>query len=126
MERYTSQWRLIAETIVVSLAIHFGQGGLHVVLGWSLDLHIPWSYVFILYPLVGVFSAIPISFNGIGLREGAYLFMLQKIGVSPEKSVAFGLLWFMVVVLNSLMGGVVFILRKRKLNVAKEVEGQLR
>ncbi len=56
--------------------------------------------------------AIPVSFNGIGLREGGYLFLLQLIEVVTEKALAFGLLWFVIVVLDGMIGGVVFILRK--------------
>ncbi|MFQ5851844.1 MAG: lysylphosphatidylglycerol synthase transmembrane domain-containing protein [Candidatus Binatia bacterium] len=112
IEAYTSKRQMIVQTILLSLVVHFGQAGSQVLVGWSLDLNIPWSYSFILYPLVGLFSAIPISFNGIGLREGGYLFMLQRIEVGPEKAVAFGLLWFIIVALESMIGGVVFIVRK--------------
>jgi hypothetical protein len=78
----------------------------------AVGLEIPWSYGFILYPLVGIFSALPISFNGIGLREGGYLFLLTQIGVSSEKAIAVGLLWFLVIVLDSLIGGVLYIARR--------------
>ncbi|HEX9880333.1 MAG TPA: lysylphosphatidylglycerol synthase transmembrane domain-containing protein [Candidatus Binatia bacterium] len=119
IQTYLSKRQVVLKTMVLSLVIHFGQAALHVVLGWSLDLEIPWSYAFILYPLVGAFAAIPISFNGIGLREGGYLFMLQRIEISPEKALAFSLLWFTVVVLDSLVGGVVFVFRRRREGVVE-------
>ncbi|MGH7829319.1 MAG: hypothetical protein ACREP8_04000, partial [Candidatus Binatia bacterium] len=50
--------------------------------------------------------------NGIGLREGGYLFLLRQIDVSSEKAIAFGLLWFLIVALDSLIGGLVFILKR--------------
>ena len=112
IETYGSAGKPIAMAIILSLIVHFIQAGCHVILGWSLDLQIPWSYSFILYPLVGIFMAIPVSFNGIGLREGGYLFLLQLIEVGTEKALAFGLLWFVIVVLDGMIGGVVFILRK--------------
>ncbi len=126
IETYISKRQLVAKTMMLSLVIHFSQAGLHVVLGWSLGLDIPWSYALILYPLVGTFSAIPISLNGIGLREGGYLFMLQRIEVNPEKALAFSLLWFIVVVLDSMVGGVVFIFRKRREAIIKEAGDQPR
>ena len=82
------------------------------VLGWALQIDIPFSFCIILYPLVGTFAAIPISLNGIGLREGGYLFMLGLIGINAEKGVAFGLLLFLVVVVDSLIGGGLFLLKK--------------
>ena len=39
-------------------------------------------------------SAIPISLNGLGLREGGYIFLLAVIGISSEKGIAFGILLF--------------------------------
>ena len=66
----------------------------------------------IVYPLVGTFSAIPISVNGLGLREGGYVFLLAVIGIGTEKSIAFGILLFLVVALDSLLGGLLFLMQK--------------
>lgn len=114
LETYRSSRKILLQAILLSLIVHIIQTWMQTLLGRALDLEIPWSYCFILYPLVGVFSALPISLNGIGLREGGYLFLLRKIEVSSEKAVAFGLLWFIIVALDSLIGGVVFVLRKKK------------
>ncbi|MGH7774613.1 MAG: lysylphosphatidylglycerol synthase transmembrane domain-containing protein [Candidatus Binatia bacterium] len=112
LEVYWRNQQVILQTIILSLIVHFVQAWAQILLGRSLDLEIPWSYCFILYPLVGVFSALPISLNGIGLREFGYKYLLEQIDVSSEKAIAFGLLWFILVALDSLIGGVVFILRK--------------
>lgn len=112
LETYLSHGQIVLQTFLLSLLVHFIQAWMQILLGRALDVEIPWSYSLILYPLVGVFSALPISLNGIGLREGGYLFLLQKIDVSSEKAIAFGLLWFIIVALDSLVGGVLFILKK--------------
>jgi hypothetical protein len=75
-------------------------------------VEIPYSFCVIIYPLVGTFAALPLSFNGIGLREYGYLFLLPTIGISSETAVAFGLLLFIIVALDSLLGGVVFLLHR--------------
>jgi len=49
---------------------------------------------------------------GLVCARGGYLFLLQLIEVGTEKALAFGLLWFVIVVLDGMIGGVVFILRK--------------
>lgn len=112
VETYRSRWPVLRLAIILSLVIHFIKTWIQILLGRALGLEIPWSYSFILYPLVSVFSALPISFNGIGLREGGYLFLLQRVGVESEKAIAFGLLWFIIVALDSLVGGTIFILSK--------------
>ncbi len=113
VEAYWSNQHIILQTIGLSFVIHFLQVWIQIVLGRALDINIPWSYSFIVYPLVGLFSALPVSLNGIGLREGGYLFLLRQIHVSSEKAVAFGILWFAIIALDSLLGGIILLLRKK-------------
>ncbi len=113
VETYWSNQHIILQTIGLSFVVHFLQVWIQIVVGRALDINLPWSYSFIVYPLVGLFSALPVSLSGIGLREGGYLFLLRRIDVSPEKAVAFGILWFVIVALDSLLGGIVLVLRKR-------------
>ncbi|MBI4526457.1 MAG: flippase-like domain-containing protein [Deltaproteobacteria bacterium] len=113
VESYRNHRIVLMQTIGLSLFVHSIQVWMQILLGRALGVEIPWSYSFILYPLVGLFSALPITLNGIGLREGGYLYLLRQIDVSPEKAIAFGLLWFTIVALDSLIGGVAFVLRKK-------------
>jgi uncharacterized membrane protein YbhN (UPF0104 family) len=113
LETYWGRQQIIVNSILLSIVVHLNQGAMQFYLAKAVGLDIPWSYGFILYPLVGIFSALPISFNGIGLREGGYLFLLTQIGVSSEKAIAVGLLWFLVIVLDSLIGGVLYVARRR-------------
>jgi uncharacterized membrane protein YbhN (UPF0104 family) len=118
LQSYPRHWRALVNAMLISLVVHLMQGWMHVLIGHALAFEIPWSYAFIIYPLVGTFSALPVSLNGIGLREGGYLFLLTRIGVSSEKAIAFGLLWFIVVALDSLIGGLIFVVRKSPVSAA--------
>lgn len=109
---YQTHWQAIPQAILISFVVHFVQAWIHRVLGWAIQIDIPYSFCIILYPLVGTFSALPVSLNGLGLREGGYLFLFQFIGVGSEKGVAFGLLLFIIVALDSLIGGVLFLMQK--------------
>ncbi len=112
---YRAHWQTIPQAIFLSFIVHFIQAWVHLLLGRAIQLDIPYSYCLILYPLVGTFSALPVSLNGLGLREGGYLFLFQFIGVGSEKGVAFGLLLFVVVALDSLVGGLLFLLQTSRL-----------
>lgn len=128
LETATQSRRIIMQTTVLSMINHLVQLWMHLLLGRALDVQIPWSYALILYPLVGSFSALPVSLNGIGLREGGYIYLLGLIDISEEKAFAFGILWFALVVLDSLIGGVVFIVRKNPnlSAVVSEIKDQVR
>ncbi|MFQ5683476.1 MAG: lysylphosphatidylglycerol synthase transmembrane domain-containing protein [Candidatus Binatia bacterium] len=115
LETYQNHRQVVMQAMIFSLVVHLIQAWIQILLGQALDVQIPWSFSLILYPLVGLFSALPVSFSGFGLREGSYLFLLPTIGISPEKAITVGLIWFIIVAFDSLIGGAVFILRKNSL-----------
>jgi glycosyltransferase 2 family protein len=112
LRSYRTQWRALGAATLLSVAVHLIQAWMHVAMGRALDLDLPFSFCIIVYPLVGTFAAIPISVNGLGLREGGYVFLLAVIGIGTEKGVAFGILLFLIVALDSLLGGLLFLLQK--------------
>jgi uncharacterized protein (TIRG00374 family) len=113
LRSYRTQWRALTDAALLSVLVHLVQAWMHVLMGRALGLDVPFSFCIIVYPLVGTFSAIPISLNGLGLREGGYLYLLAVIGIGSEKGVAFGLLLFLIVALDSLIGGVLFLLQRQ-------------
>jgi len=52
---------------------------------------------------------IPITINGIGLRETSFIFFMTKIGLSNTEAVFFSLLSFLIVTFINLLGGVIYI-----------------
>jgi glycosyltransferase 2 family protein len=113
LRSYRLHWRALLAAGVLSLAVHLIQAWMHTVMGRALDLEVPFSFCLIIYPLVGTFSAIPISLNGLGLREGGYIFLLAVIGIGAEQGIAFGLLLFLIVALDSLIGGLLFLFQRK-------------
>jgi hypothetical protein len=125
---YGRELRAVPIAMALSLVVHLIQTWMHVVMGMALNLDLPFSFCLILYPLVGVFASIPISFGGIGLRESGYMFLLGTLGLGAEKGIAFGLLLFIIVALDSLVGGLLFLLKRKKNSPASAVavESQIR
>lgn len=101
--------RMLVGASAVSLAFHFVQIATQWVVARALRLDVPFSYICVFHPLVSALSAIPITLSGIGLREGGYLWFLQRIGIAQASAVAYGVLWFLVIVASSLIGGIVFL-----------------
>ncbi|MFH1574508.1 MAG: lysylphosphatidylglycerol synthase transmembrane domain-containing protein, partial [Acidobacteriota bacterium] len=61
------------------------------ILGAGLRLDIPFVYYLVFIPVTTLISMIPISLNGMGLREYAFLSLFGAIGVAPESCIALGL-----------------------------------
>ncbi len=77
----------------------------------SLDLNISLLYFFIIIPIALVVLLFPFSINGIGLRENIYVILLARIGVLASDAVALSWLAFGMLVLQGVVGGILFGLR---------------
>ncbi len=84
------------------------------IMGLGLHIHISLLYYLILVPVITLIQMIPISLNGMGLREYAFMSLFGAIGVAPESCIALGLLSSVVLILTSLPGGIVYIFFKNR------------
>ena len=79
-------------------------------MGEGMHILVPPAFYFMALPIVNIMTMIPITFNGIGLREGAMVYFLGFKGIAPEPALALGLLFFSIQVTTSLVGGVAYAL----------------
>lgn len=106
---YWSDAALLARVTALSAVFHLSQIAVLAILAAALGLEIPATYFFIFGPLVNVFAALPISVNGLGVRESAYVFFLTHVGVDAESAIAFAFLWFGLVLASGAVGGAVYV-----------------
>jgi hypothetical protein len=60
-------------------------------------------------PMVMMVTVLPITWNGLGLREAAFATFLGVFGVATAQSVAISLGGFAVILLWNLVGGLVYL-----------------
>jgi hypothetical protein len=77
----------------------------------ALGLHIHTAYFFLFVPLLAVIVSLPISLNGIGVREGAGILLFGLVGLDRGSAFALQFGTYLVAVGVSLIGGLVFLLR---------------
>jgi hypothetical protein len=53
-------------------------------LALAINLELPPIYFFVVLPMIWIIAMIPVSINGLGLREGAYVFFFTRVGVSDS------------------------------------------
>jgi uncharacterized membrane protein YbhN (UPF0104 family) len=73
--------------------------------GFSAPL---WSQPLFL-PVIFLLSQLPISIAGIGVREAAFVSLFTTVGATAEQALALSLAYFTLSVVNSLVGGVVYL-----------------
>lgn len=115
----------VALVIAASLSIQF----LVIVAMWlaaqALSLHAPFQLFLIFIPLINLSVAIPITVNGVGLRESMYYLLFSELGVPVETAVTLSLMNLLIVAMTSIPGGVVYSLYKREevITPVTEIEG---
>jgi uncharacterized membrane protein YbhN (UPF0104 family) len=93
-------WSLVFHSIIIII---------HMLIGISINLDVSLLYYIAVYPIVAIIGFVPVAFNGIGVREGAYIYFFGLAGVDKNYGFAFGILWFAIIVISSLIGGIVYI-----------------
>jgi hypothetical protein len=93
----------------ISVVFHCNQILLHSLMANALGVSIPLATLFVVIPLVNIASSLPISWNGLGVRENSYIFFLTAPPalVSIEQATAFGAIWLLAVTATSALGGIV-------------------
>jgi uncharacterized membrane protein YbhN (UPF0104 family) len=101
--------RLIAWAVLFSLAVQ----ALNVILVWLIGLAlaapVPASYYWIAVPMVSLLTVLPLSMNGMGIREGGMIVFLTPLGVDRGTALCLALLWFAAFSTASLAGGLVYL-----------------
>lgn len=101
--------KTIISTMLFSIMMQLVVISVTVLVGISMGLkQVEISTYFIIMPPVWIITMLPISINGLGIREGVFALFLSNLGVSVEQSTALSLLSFLPFVSLSLVGGVVF------------------
>lgn len=90
----------------ISVLFHFMQIGLQWHIVRELGVRAPFSAMLSSVPFVNIVSTLPISWNGLGVRENAYLyFFFPAVLPAREQVIALGAIWLLGVTCSSLIGG---------------------
>lgn len=79
----------------------------------ALHVPIPLPYFFLIMPVALFAMMLPVSINGIGVRENAYAFFFVAFGVTAAAGVAVAWLDYGLLLLQALAGGAVYASGKR-------------
>ena len=105
----------------LSILVQAGVVVAYFILGWGIGMDVSIGYFFLFIPLATVASMVPISLAGLGVREGIFIYLFTKIGVSQVEALSLSLLFFFATLLVSVLGGIEYVRIGGK--KAVEVEG---
>ena len=96
--------------IGISIALQLSLAICQWILARGLGLSAPLTLFVLCVPIANVFASLPVTLNGLGVRETAYLMLFGMAGMAKADAIALGLLWFAATVLGNLTGVVAFVL----------------
>lgn len=113
LSQLSRNWRAISLVVLLSV----GNQLLVVFSIWvgamAIGINAPFHLFLIFIPIVNLATAIPLTINGVGVRESVYFLLFTQIGVAMENAVTLSLLNFMVIALTALPGGIAYSFYKR-------------
>ena len=74
----------------------------------------------ILLPIIWVISMLPVSINGLGVREVSFVFLFDTVGMVEEMAVAICVFWILQTFALGLIGAVLFIFEGKSVSQIKE------
>ena len=104
---------LMAQAVGWSFIVQMGGAAAVGLMARSLGVKQPLSIWFAVVPLVALAVVLPISINGVGVRENALAVLLAPYGVAAESAVAVGLLWLASQIVTGLIGGGLFLIDRQ-------------
>lgn len=117
--RYWENPRFMAVSLAVSFFIQLSVVLINVFIGQAVGVNIPLAFYFVFTPLVNVAGMIPISLNGLGVREGAYVYFLAQAGIDTPQALAFAIVWLILITSMSALGGIGWMLTGRSFKTVK-------
>ena len=89
----------------LNVIVHF------IIVSRALGIDIPVLAMFTVIPLSIFVTMLPVSINGIGLREGVFVFFFSTYGIDAVEAIAFAWIALGFVMLQGVIGGILFAAR---------------
>ena len=112
--RYLSDIRTLSVIIFCSVLFNV----LVVLSAWmvagAIGLDLRMIDLMVVVPLIVLLTLIPVSLNGLGLREGGFIYFMSDLGVKNAEALSFSLLHYLLILVLSSVGGILFGFYRRR------------
>ncbi len=108
--RFRGRHRLLALSLAISLALQLNVVVFYYLIGRAMGFEIPLLMFFVIVPLATFIMLLPVSINGIGVREGAFvvLFGAAGAGIASADAVAYAWLEYGIFLFHGILGGLLY------------------
>jgi uncharacterized protein (TIRG00374 family) len=111
---YRGRRKVLVKAFGLSILLQANVVLYYILVAWALDLTVPAHSFFLIIPLALFVMMLPISINGIGLRENVLASFLAVYGITSSEAIAYAWLVYLGGLILGLLGGVVYALRRQE------------
>jgi uncharacterized protein (TIRG00374 family) len=121
--QFGKQKSFLLKTIAISLLVNVVWVAQIIVIGRGLNLAIPPMALFVIVPVVLCISALPITPNGLGVRENLFVIMLGVVRVPKTAALSLSLIASAQGLFWSLAGGLIYMGLREKEHLGEVTRG---
>ena len=107
--RYRGRYFVLAMAFLVSLLHQTMMLCLHFFASRAVGIDLNFTTVAFFAILVSLLTLLPVSVNGIGLREGGFAYLLGTVGIPLHTALSFSLVVYALLILMAAGGGIAFL-----------------
>ena len=111
LHEFKSQGQALVVAIAASTLVQVARILVHYTVGLALGVRVAMGTYFLFVPVLAALVSLPISMNGLGIREGAGVVLFQMAGMTNEQAFTVPFLTYLLSVVISLLGGLIFLSR---------------
>jgi uncharacterized protein (TIRG00374 family) len=105
---------ILLRALLVSLPFTLNLVLIQYCIARALSVDVPFSVFPLFVPIISIINLLPISFNGLGTREGVYVFLFVPIGVPEASAFAMSMAFTFLRMTAGLAGGLLYALRSAR------------
>ena len=106
---YRHETKLILKILFLSLLFYLEAFIIVFTAALAIGAKVPFIYVMLVVPMIYLLEALPISINGLGIREGAFVFFFMRVGLQFEQALAIAVVVLFFRLIKSVSGGCLFL-----------------
>jgi len=111
---YCTNLRPTAKVVFLALVLQLNVIVAYYFLSQAYATRLGLGPFFVMVPIILFGTMLPISINGIGLREGLFVYLFTSFGVPDERALAVAWTLFAMQLTYGLVGGLVYALRRQE------------
>ena len=105
---YKDQREVLVKSVLLSFGVQVCSIGAELLAFRSLGFNPPLGQAVFFLPLINFAAFLPISFNGLGVQDGLFIFAFSKVGIGQEAALSVSVTYHFMRFMVSLVGGVIY------------------